>query len=96
VEGYVVEVMSTSGGELIRIYTNLGEDTGIQIGDRIEIYKEGNIIVDPITNEVLDRELDLIAIARVTSVREKLSIALVEQRYGADAIFKTDIVRLIP
>ncbi len=95
-EGYVVEVMSTSGGELVRIYTNLGEDTGIQVGDRIEIYKEGNVIVDPITNEVLDRELDLIAIARVTSVREKLSIALVEQRYGANDIFKTDIVRLIP
>ena len=95
-EGYVVEVISTSGGELIRVYTNLGEDTGIQVGDRIEIYNEGNVIVDPITNEVLDRELDLIAIARVTSVREKLSIALVEQRYGANDIFKTDIVRLIP
>lgn len=95
-EGYVVEVMSTSGGELIRVYINLGEDTGIQVGDRIEIYKEGNVIVDPITNEVLDRELDLIAVARITSVKEKLSIALVEQRYGTDDIFKTDIVRLIP
>lgn len=95
-EGYIVEVMSTSGGELIRIYTNLGEDSGIQVGDKIEIYKEGNTIVDPITNEILDRELDLIAIARITSVKEKLSIALVEQRYGAGDIFKTDIVRLIP
>jgi len=96
VEGYVVEVMSTSGGELIRIYTNLGEDTGIQVGDKIEIYQEGNVIVDPITNEVLDRELELIAVARITSVREKLSIALVEQRYGTGDIFKTDIVRLMP
>jgi len=94
-EGYIVEVMATSGGELVRVYTNLGEDTGIQVGDKIEIYKEGNVIVDPITNEVLDRELDLIAIARITSVKEKLSIALVEQRYGASDIIKTDIVKLI-
>ncbi|HKK83870.1 MAG TPA: CsgG/HfaB family protein [Atribacterota bacterium] len=94
-EGYIVEVMATSGGELVRVYTNLGEDTGIQVGDKIEIYKEGNAIVDPITNEVLDRELDLIAIARITSVKEKLSIALVEQRYGASDIIKTDMVKLI-
>ena len=59
-EGYIVEVVATSEGELVRVYTNLGEDSGIQLGDKIEIYKEGNVIVDPITNEFLDRELDLI------------------------------------
>lgn len=95
-EGYVVEVMATSGGNLVRVYTNLGQDTGIQVGDKIEIFKEGNVIIDPITNEVLDRELDLIAVARITTVREKLSIAMVEELYGANDIVKTDIVRLIP
>ena len=96
VEGYVVKVMATSGGELIRVYTNLGEDSGIQVGDKIEIFQEGDVIVDPKTNEVLDRELDLLAVARVTSVKEKLSIALVEEKYGNNDILETDIVKLIP
>ena len=95
-EGYVVEVMATSNKQLIRVYTNLGQDTGIKIGDMIEICQEGNLIRDPLTNEILDRELHVIALARITSVKEKVSIALVEQMYGVVEIVKTDIVRLMP
>ena len=47
------------------------------MGDEIRIYREGEVIVDPKTNEVLDRELDLIAQAKVMKVKDKLSIALV-------------------
>ncbi|MDD5014698.1 MAG: CsgG/HfaB family protein [Atribacterota bacterium] len=94
-EGYVVKVESTSSGEITQVYINLGEDSGIQVGDEIKIFQEGEVILDPKTNEVLDRELDLIAQARITDVKEKLSIALVTTKFSNTDIMPTDIVEVI-
>ena len=76
-KGYVVKVESTSSSTITQVYINLGESSGIQVGDEVRIYREGEVIVDPKTNEILDRELDLIAQAKVMKVKDKLSIALV-------------------
>ena len=94
-EGYVVKVESTSSGEITKVYINLGEDSGITVGDEIKIFQEGEVILDPKTNEVLDRELDLIAQARIITVKEKLSIALVTTRFSSTDIMPTDIVEVI-
>jgi curli biogenesis system outer membrane secretion channel CsgG len=94
-EGYVVKVESTSSGEITQVYINLGEDSGIQVGNEIKIFQEGEVILDPKTNEVLDRELDLIAQARITEVKEKLSIALVTTKFSNTDIMPTDIVEVI-
>jgi len=94
-EGYVVKVESTSSGEITQVYINLGKDSGIQVGNEIKIFQEGEVILDPKTNEVLDRELDLIAQARITEVKEKLSIALVTTRFSNRDIMPTDIVEVI-
>jgi len=94
-EGYVVKVESTSSGEITKVYINLGEDSGIKVGDEIKIFQEGEVILDPKTNEVLDRELDLIAQARVMTVKEKLSIALVTTKFSNTDILPTDIVEVI-
>jgi len=94
-EGYVVKVESTSSGEITQVYINLGEDSGIKVGDEIKIFREGEVILDPKTNEVLDRELDLIAKARVMQVKEKLSIALVTTRFTSAPVMPTDIVEVI-
>jgi curli biogenesis system outer membrane secretion channel CsgG len=94
-EGYVVKVESTSSGEITQVYINLGEDSGIQVGDEIKIFQEGEVILDPKTNEVLDRELDLIAQARITDVKEKLSIGLVTTKFSNTDIMPTDIVEVI-
>jgi len=94
-EGYVVKVESTSSGEITQVYINLGEDSGIEVGNEIKIFQEGEVILDPKTNEVLDRELDLIAQARITEVKEKLSIALVTTRFSNRDIMPTDIVEVI-
>ena len=94
-EGYVVKVESTSSGEITQVYINLGEDSGIQVGNEIKIFQEGEVILDPKTNEVLDRELDLIAQARITEVKEKLSIALVTTRFSNRDIMPTEIVEVI-
>jgi hypothetical protein len=94
-EGYVVKVESTSSGAITKVYINLGEDSGIKVGDEIKIFQEGEVILDPKTNEILDRELDLIAQARIMTVKEKLSIALVTTKFSNIPIMPTDIVEVI-
>lgn len=94
-EGYVVKVESTSSGEITRVYINLGESSGIQVGDEIRIYREGEVILDPKTNEVLDRELDLIVQAKVMQVRDKLSIAMVTTKFRNMPIQQLDIVEVV-
>jgi len=94
-EGYVVKVESTSSWGIIQIYINLGESSGIKVGDEVRIYREGEVILDPKTNEILDRELDLIAKARVMEVREKISIALVTTKFRNIPIQKEDFVEVV-
>jgi len=94
-KGYVVKVESTSSSTITQVYINLGESSGIQVGDEVRIYREGEVIVDPKTNEILDRELDLIAQARVMNVKEKLSIALVTTKFRNIPIQQTDIVEVV-
>lgn len=94
-EGYVVKVESTSSGGITQVYINLGESSGIRVGDEIRIYREGEVIVDLKTNEILDRELDLIAQARITKVKDKLSVALVTTKFTDTPIMPTDIVEVV-
>jgi len=94
-EGYVVKVESTSSGGIIQVYINLGESSGIQVGDEIRIYREGEVILDPKTNEVLDRELDLIAQAKVMKVKDKLSIAMVTTKFKNIPMQQLDIVEVM-
>ncbi len=94
-EGYVVKVVSTSSGTITQVYVNLGANSGIKVGDEIRIYREGEVIIDPKTNEILDRELDLIAQARVMKVKDKLSIALVTTKYINIPIQQTDVVEVM-
>ncbi len=94
-EGYVVKVVSTSSGGIVQVYINLGASSGIRIGEEIRIYREGEVILDPKTNEILDRELDILAQARIKTVKDKLSIALVTTKYRNIPIQQTDIVEVM-
>ena len=94
-EGYVVKVESTSSGGIIQVYINLGESSGIKVGDEVRIYREGEVIIDPKTNEVLSRELDLIAQAKVMKVEDKLSIAMVTTKFRNIPIQQLDIVEVM-
>ena len=94
-EGYVVKVESTSSGAITQVYINLGESSGIRVGDEIRIYREGEVILDPKTNEILDRELDLIAQAKIMTVKNKLSIALVTKIFRNMPIQQLDIVEVM-
>ena len=94
-EGYVVKVDSTSSGEITLVYINLGVNSGIKVGDEIKISQEGEVILDPKTQEVLDRELILVAQARIIQVKENISIALVTTKFSNLSIMPTDIVQVI-
>ena len=91
----MVEVESTSSRAITQVYINLGENSGIKVGDEIRIYREEEVILDPKTNEILDRELDLIAQASIKTVRDKLSIALVTTKFRNIPIQQLDIVEVI-
>jgi hypothetical protein len=91
----VVKVESTSSGGITQVYINLGESSGIQVGDEVRIYREGEVIIDPKTNEVLSKELDLIAQAKVMKVEDKLSIALVTTKFRNIPIQQLDIVEVV-
>jgi len=94
-EGYVVKVVSTSSGGIVQVYINLGASSGIRVGEEIRIYREGEVILDPKTNEVLDRELDILAQARIKTVKDKLSIALVTTKFRNIPIQQSDIVEVL-
>ena len=77
------------------LFLNLEKNSGIRVGDEIRIYREGEVILDPKTNEIIDRELDLIAQAKVMKVKDKLSIALVTTKFTNTSIIPTDIVEVV-
>ena len=95
IEGYVVKVVATSSGGIIKVYTNLGKNKGAKVGQEIKIYHKGETIVDPKTNEVLDQELDLIARAKIIKVKDKLSIALVTNKLPGPDIQPMDVVEIV-
>lgn len=94
-EGYVVQVNATSSGDLIQVYINLGKNSTIKKGDKIRIYQEGEVIRDPKTNEILDRELILVAIGTVRIVKDKLSKALITEKFTSKEIREKDIVQVM-
>jgi len=94
-EGYVVRVNSTSSGNITQLYINLGESSTIKVGDKVRIYREGEVIRDPKTNEILDRELTIIATGTVRVVKEKLSEAMITEKFSSREIRQEDIVQVV-
>ncbi len=90
VEGYVVDMSGST------IYINLGQSTGIKVGDLVRIYRPGKTIVDPKTKKVLDQQLTLIAEARVTRVKMNLSEIMVIGKSGKNIEIRLeDVVEVV-
>lgn len=68
VEGYVVKVVGD------KVYTNLGRAQGVRAGQKLLVYRLGEVITDPFTGQVLSAERIEIAVVTVTSVEQLLSI----------------------
>jgi TolB-like protein len=67
--GQVVTVTPTA------VYVNLGERDGVEKGDRLKVYRQGEALTDPQTGEALGVIRSLVAELEVTEVQEKLSKA---------------------
>jgi len=57
------------------VYVNAGRQSGIQVGDRFAVYKEGEAVVDPETGMTLGSETSKIGQIEVVSVEDKFSKA---------------------
>jgi curli biogenesis system outer membrane secretion channel CsgG len=72
------------------VYINQGADSGLKIGDKLAVFRAGEEIRDPETNEVLDVEIEEIGALEVTEVRDKVTLAKIVKGAGFKA---GDIVR---
>ncbi|MCR4401168.1 MAG: hypothetical protein NUW12_00060 [Firmicutes bacterium] len=72
VEGYVVKVVGD------KVYTNLGRAQGVKVGQKLLVYRLGEVITDPFTGQVLSAEKMEITTITVTSVEQLLSIGTVD------------------
>jgi curli biogenesis system outer membrane secretion channel CsgG len=74
------------------IYLNFGSDSGIKIGDLLEVRRPGRMLIDPDTEIVLGRsDGERVGLVRVTELREKFSMASFVE---AGEVKRGDIVRL--
>lgn len=78
-EGYIVSIQGD------RVAINLGEASGVKIGQEFMVYSEGNAIKDPVTGEVLSVETKQLARLLVTSVEAKLSWTTIVATYSPQA-----------
>jgi hypothetical protein len=69
-EGKIAKVEGTS------VYLNLGSAKGLKVGDRFEVRRVGEAIVDPDSGEKLGGEETAVGVVEITKiVNEKLSVA---------------------
>jgi len=91
-EGYIVMVQ----GE--RVAINLGETSGVKVGQEFMVYAEGESIKDPVTGEVLSIQKSNIARLLVTAVEPKLSWTSIVATYSpqADTVIAGERMDLAP
>lgn len=86
-EGRVVKVKDD------KVIINAGSDTGIRVGDIMEIWTVGEELIDPVTGLSLGvEEMQKIGVIKVTEVREKYSIATISSGTGFK---RNDIVKMV-
>ena len=67
-EGLVIKVSGRMA------YIDLGRDQGVQEGQEFTVYREGEVIVHPVTGKILSVTRDVIGRIKITSVEPDLAI----------------------
>jgi hypothetical protein len=88
VDGLVAD--ANGSGQLV---LNVGAHDGIKLGDRLQVWRAGKEILDPVSGKVLMRNDTLLGEAVVTTVTEISSIA---QYKGTEPVKIRDLVKSIP
>lgn len=60
------------------IYFDLGSDDGVRAGDLYTIYKEGKMLIHPVTGEVLGVEEETIGSIKVTDVKPNYAVGQIK------------------
>lgn len=76
---FVGKIISFKDGS---IYTNIGERNGATIGDVFSVYSPGEELIDPDTVENLGTDNTKVGSLKLSSVKEKFSVALI--KFGLD------------
>jgi len=82
-------VVTVQGGQ---IYVNAGSDTGIQVGDILDVSRPGEELVDPETGISLGQVESKLGRLKVTSVQEKFAITAPQGSFTCE---RNDIVRYV-
>ena len=76
-------IISVSGN---KVYFDLGFDDGVKNGDIYTVYKEGKMLMHPVTGEVLGVEEETIGTIKISEVKPNYAVGEIKKQ---DAIFKT-------
>lgn len=60
------------------LYFDLGSDDGVRAGDMYTIYKEGKMLIHPVTGEVLGVEEETIGSIKVTAVKPNYAVGQIK------------------
>lgn len=82
-------VVTVDGGQ---VYINTGANGGLQVGDRLAVFRPGKELVDPATGLKLGQTEERLGELRITSVQDKFSIA---QPVGSFTCERNDIIRFV-
>src|SRR5262249_26974657 len=67
-DGYVVRVESST------VYLDWGTASGVQAGDRFDVYREGDVLKHPVTGAILGHARKTVGMGRVENVDAKFAI----------------------
>ena len=67
-----------------QITLNRGQGAGVEVGQVLNVFAQGETLIDPDTQEVLGREEVLIGKVRIISVQPKFSTAEILEDFGID------------
>jgi hypothetical protein len=88
IDGLVAD--ANGSGQLV---LNVGAHDGLRPGDRLQVWRAGKEVRDPVSDKLLMRDDTLLGEAVVTTVNDIFSIA---QYKGTEPVKVRDVVRSIP
>ncbi len=71
---FPVEIISVKGND---VYLNRGQDGGYQMGDVLQVFLKGEVLIDPHTGDNLGSEEEFIGKIKVTRINPKFTVASV-------------------
>lgn len=88
IDGLVAD--AADSGQLV---VNVGALAGVKVGDRLQIWRPGREIRDPVTGKVLMHDDTLLGEAIVTAVKDNFAIA---HYSGTESVKVRDLVKSVP